>query len=74
MNFPHVNWRNLISTDNQEQKKKDLIETNLLMQATDFPTCLKNILDVAPYKMCHIHAEKLRMLRKHTTVLIILQI
>ena len=64
MKLPQANWKNLISTDNEEEEVEDLIEVNLLMQDTNFSTRLKNILDLAPYESCHIHAENIETVEK----------
>ena len=34
------------------------------MHGIDFPTCSKNILNVALYKNCHVNAEKIEFVEK----------
>ena len=50
--------------ENEKQELFDLIESNLLVQAIDFPTCSKIILVAALYKNCHVHTEKFEAVEK----------
>ena len=56
--------KTLVGTNIGEQEVLDLIESNLLRQAIEFPTCSKKILEVALCKICHIHAEKFEVVEK----------
>ena len=57
-NFPETNWNTLTSTDEEENQILQIFENGLFRQAIDFPTCVKNILDVAFYLNCYTSAEQ----------------
>ena len=67
-NFAQINWKTVISTDDEEQEVLDLIKNNILKQTIDFLTCSKNILDVAMYKNLHIHAERIYKCSENTPI------
>ena len=56
INFPNANWIDYSSTENEENSIIELIEQHQFEQATDFPTCGKNTIDITLFKNCHIHA------------------
>ena len=58
INFPETNWSSLTSLSDYEQQVLDEFEDRCLLQAIDFKTCGQNILDVAFYSNCHIHAKR----------------
>ena len=58
LNFPETNWNTLTSTDEEENQILQIFENGLFRQAIDFPTCVKNILDVAFYRNCYTSAEQ----------------